>query len=111
MILPTLPIDVHRGIAKRSEEEDMPEAETPTTADDIRKFCIEHFVKPARSRGEHAVALRAGDIHAQMGLAQRLPAVCAALGSDTFEQLARVKRIAIDGPLNGSSTLFVFKLT
>lgn len=89
----------------------MPEAETPTTADDIRKFCIEHFVKPARSRGEHAVALRAGDIHAQMGLAQRLPAVCAALGSDTFEQLARVKRIAIDGPLNGSSTLFVFKLT
>lgn len=87
------------------------EAETMTTADDIRKFCVEHFVQPARARGEHAVTLRAGDVHNAMGLAQRLPAVCAALGSDTFERLARVRRLAIDGPLNGASTLFVFKLT
>lgn len=69
----------------------MPEAETPTTADEIRPFCIEHFVKPARSRGEHTVTLRAGDVDNQMGLAQRLPAVCAALGSDTFERLARLR--------------------
>ncbi len=89
----------------------MPEVESPTTANDIRTFCIDHFVKPARTRGEHTVTLRAGDVHNQMDLTQRLPAVCAALGSDTFERLARVRRLAIDGPLNGASTLFVFKLT
>ena len=89
----------------------MPEVDTPTTADDIRTFCIEHFVQPARSRGEHTVTLRAGDVHNQMDLSQRLPAVCAALGSDTFERLARVRRLAIDGPVNGASTLSVFKLT
>lgn len=64
----------------RFEEVVMPEADTPTTADDIRTFCIEHFVEPARSRGEHTVTLRAGDVHRQMDLTQRLPAVCAAFG-------------------------------
>lgn len=65
---------------------------------------------PARKRGDLVVGIRAGDVHSEMKLAQRLPAVCSALGSDLFEGLARVKRVAIEGPLNGSSTLFVYRL-
>ena len=84
--------------------------EVVTGADAIRDFCIKEYVEPARSRGEHTVTIRSGDVHTSMQLSQRLPAVCAALGSDTFEKAARVRRLVIDGPLNGASTLFVFAL-
>jgi len=79
-------------------------------ADAIREFCIREYVEPARTRKEHTVTIRSGDVHASMKLSQRLPAVCAALGSDRFEKAARVRRLVIDGPLNGASTLFVFAL-
>ena len=81
-----------------------------SVADDIRQFCVEQYVEPARRRGDYVVAIRSGDVHNRMELGQRMPAVCGALGAEKFEQLARVRRIAIDGPLNGASTLFVFRL-
>ena len=81
---------------------------TVTGADAIREFCIKEYVDPARTHNQHTVTIRSGDVHTRMQLTQRLPAVCAALGSDTFEKAARVRRLAIDGPLNGASTLFVF---
>ena len=84
--------------------------DTMTGADAIREFCIREYVEPARARNEHTATIRSGDVHTQMQLSQRLPAVCAALGSDTFEKTARVRRLVIDGPLNGASTLFVFAL-
>ena len=81
-----------------------------TGADSIRAFCIREYVEPARARQEFTVTIRSGDVHTSMQLTQRLPAVCAALGSDTFEKAARLRRLVIDGPLNGASTLFVFAL-
>lgn len=81
-----------------------------STADEIREHCIKEHVEPARTRRAYTVTLRSGDVHEELGYVARLPAVCAALGSDTFERVARVRRLAIDGPLNGASTLFVFVL-
>lgn len=81
-----------------------------TVSDSVREFCRQRYVEPARKRGDLVVGIRAGDVHAEMQFAQRLPLVCSALGSDRFEGLAKVKRVAIEGPLNGSSTLFVYRL-
>lgn len=81
-----------------------------SVADDIRQFCIEQYVEPARKRGDYVVAIRSGDVHDRMDLSQRMPAVCGALGADKFELLVPVRRITIDGPLKGANAIFVFRL-
>ncbi len=88
----------------------MTRAKTETDADAIREYCRQHYVEPARKRGDHVVGIRAGDVHTDLNLSQRLPGVCSAIGAELFERHARVKRIAIEGPLNGASTLFVYRI-
>ena len=46
-----------------------------------------------------------------MGLANALPAVCSAIGSNKFEELAGVTSINRSGPANGSNVYFGFRLT
>jgi 5-methylcytosine-specific restriction protein B len=81
-----------------------------THADRVRVYCRDHFIEPARSRGETTVSIRAGDIHSALGLKNRLPLVCSALGANIFEKLAGVERIGIDGPTNGANAVFTFRL-
>jgi hypothetical protein len=45
-----------------------------------------------------------------MGLHSRLPAVCSALGARRFCDEYRLERRRVDGPMNGATTTFVFKL-
>ena len=78
-------------------------------SDQIREHCLS-LVHRARANGEHAVVIRAGDIHTELGLNNRMPQVVAVLGSDRFEKAAVVKRIAVDGPINGANTLFVYRI-
>ncbi|MCW4005848.1 MAG: hypothetical protein NWF04_04535 [Candidatus Bathyarchaeota archaeon] len=47
----------------------------------IRTFVIEKHFKPAMSKGEKTITLVSGVIHRQMGLEDRMPAVCNALRS------------------------------
>jgi hypothetical protein len=77
-------------------------------ADEIRNYCIENYIKPYRLRREKGVFISVGEIHRNMNLSNSYPAVCAAIGSQTFENDANVKRVCIDGPLNGASTIFAF---
>jgi len=79
-------------------------------ADAIREHCRQHYVEPARERGDLVVGIRAGDVHAALSLSQRYGAVCSAIGAELFERHARVKRIAIEGPVNGGNTLFVYRI-
>lgn len=79
-------------------------------ADKIRAYCRDTKIIPARARGEKTVAIRAGDIAAEMQLQARMPNICSALQSQKFEMLANVKRIAIDGPGNGSNCVMTFAL-
>lgn len=81
-----------------------------TIADDVRSHCLREYVERARDAGAYTVTIRAGDVHDALALSGRQPAVCAALGSDTFERFANVRRIAVEGPVNGASTLFVYLL-
>jgi hypothetical protein len=79
-------------------------------SDDVRAYVDAHYVKPARTRGQNEVEVLAGEVHRALGYSQRYPLVCSALGSLTFEKLARVRCIAVEGPLNGASTLFRFQV-
>ena len=77
-------------------------------SDETRIYCGDHYIIPARTRGQKEVIIRSGDVHHELNFTNRLPLVCGALGSTKFENMARVKRKSIDGPTNGANTKFIF---
>jgi len=79
-------------------------------ADDVRQYCKDTYVDPARNKGEKTVTIRSGDVHSALNYRNRYPLVCSAIGSNLFEELCSAKRISVEGPLNGVSTLFTFEL-
>jgi 5-methylcytosine-specific restriction protein B len=79
-------------------------------ADDIRQYCINNFIKPARLKNEKGVFICVGDVHKALNLENSYPSVCSAIGSSTFEEEANVRRVDVYGPLNGASTVFAFIL-
>lgn len=79
-------------------------------ANDVRQHCKETYIDPARKRGEKKVTIRSGDVHSDLNYRNRYPLVCSAIGSNLFEEMGKVKRISVEGPLNGVSTLFTFEL-
>jgi hypothetical protein len=81
-----------------------------TQADRIRQYVLDHYVAPARAKGRAEITIRAGDVHQEMGLANRMPAVCSAIDSNKFNQLARVIPIGRRGPANGANVFFQFRL-
>ena len=81
-----------------------------TKADRIRQFVLDHFVAPDRAEGRKTVTVRAGDVHRDMGLANRHPAVCSAIGSNKFGVLASVTLLEQTGPANGANVYFRFSL-
>jgi len=81
-----------------------------TPSDETRIYCRDHYIIPARSRNQKEVTIRSGDVHRELNFTNRLPLVCAALGSIKFENMARAKRKSIDGPTNGANTNFTFRI-
>jgi hypothetical protein len=81
-----------------------------TQAEKIRQFALDHYVAPARAKGLAVVTIRAGDIHREMNLVSAMPAVCSAIGSNKFEQIAQVRSITRTGPANGANVYFEFGL-
>ena len=79
-------------------------------ADDIRDFAFRKFIEPARKQGKRTVTIRAGDVHKDMGLYDRMPAVCSALGSNKFENQFNIKRLKVEGPIQGANALFTFEI-
>ena len=79
-------------------------------ADDVRAYCKRNYVDVARSKGEKTVSIRSGDVHAALDYKNRMPLVCSAIGSNKFEELCKVRRIAIEGPFTGANTVFAFEL-
>ena len=76
----------------------------------IRKHLIEHYVAPARQRGDLTITVQVATATRELGDETAISAVSAVLGSEKFEQEARVRRLAVDGPIPGGHTLFVYKL-
>lgn len=68
-----------------------------------------HFVPVWRARRE-ALEVRAGNIHKEIGLVDRMPAICSVLGSQRFQRLTRSRLVERRGPHNGANAVFVFRL-
>jgi len=80
--------------------------------DDIRRHVFHHHIKPAIDRGQKSITLRAGDIHSELHLHNRVPAVCNAMGSKKSIEIfnkwlrdlgysIRIELSAIDTPPSG----------
>jgi hypothetical protein len=81
-----------------------------TQADRIRQFVRDRYVAPARIDGRAQITIRAGDVHRAMGLVQAMPAVCSAIGSKKFVEIAGVTPINRIGPTHGANVWFTFDL-
>jgi len=79
-------------------------------ADEVRAYCSRHYVQAARAAGEKTISIRAGDVHEAMGYKNRLPLVCSAIGASVFTETNALRRIAVEGPLNGANTVLKFEL-
>jgi hypothetical protein len=80
-------------------------------ADRIRLHVHENHIVPARQSGRPTLEIRAGDVHAEMGLVNAMPAVCSALRGNKFENLACVTTASVRGPQFGANVFFTFVLT
>ena len=56
-----------------------------TPSDKTRLYCRDHYVIPARVKGQKEVTIRSGDVHRELNFTNRLPLVCSSLGSKKFE--------------------------
>ena len=79
-------------------------------SDEVRAYCSRHYVRSARISGAKEISIRAGDVHEAMGYKNRMPLVCSAIGASKFSENNALRRIAVDGPLNGANTVFRFEL-
>ena len=82
-----------------------------TLADRIRLHVITHHIAPARNAGETRARVTSGDVHREMDLQDRVPAVCAALDTQKFLDMAGVTMEERSGPPQGATTTFVFGLS
>lgn len=73
-------------------------------AKEIREYIRMQYMEPARQRRETLVTLRAGDIHRELGLKNRVPNVCQVMESRLLEKEAGVKVSSKQGPPSGRGT-------
>ena len=83
------------------------ESTDDTLADRIRQHVITHHIAPARDAGETMARVTSGDVHREMDLQDRIPAVCSALDTQKFLDLAGVAMEERSGPPQGATTTFV----
>lgn len=79
-------------------------------ADRIRGFVIRDYIEPYRQTGQAEITVRAGDVHKAMGLRDALPAVCSAIGTTIFQEMAEVRLARRTGPEASTTTEFTFEL-
>jgi hypothetical protein len=85
------------------------EIDQPSMADQIRAFVFENYIARGRAAGSERAVVRTGDVHRDMGLQNRMPAVCSALNKK-FEERYGVKLMDRCGPPQGANVLFSFLL-
>jgi hypothetical protein len=78
------------------------------SANEVRKYATEKYIEPAIRRGERRIQIRAGDVHKQLVLKNRVPLVCQALESEIFLKGNNLILESKEGPPSGLSTSVVF---
>jgi hypothetical protein len=78
--------------------------------DRILQHVVDRHLVPAWKTAQETLELRAGDVHKEMRLLNRMPAVCSVLGSNRFKTLTRVYLLDRQGPQNGANAIFKYRL-
>jgi hypothetical protein len=82
--------------------------ETNTGSDAVRRHAYERYISAARRRKEKTVAINVGEVHRALALNNRVPLVCAALGSQKFLSEHGLRIVSKTGPPSGQSTTVTF---
>jgi hypothetical protein len=84
----------------------------PTTAisdsDLVRQHAAHNYISAARRRGDRTFTINAGTVHKALALHNRVPLVCAALGSKKFLTENHLRLISKTGPPSGQSTTVTY---
>src|SRR5580700_7701052 len=72
--------------------------ETKPDSDAVRRHAYEKYVASARRRREKTVAINVGEVHRALALNNRVPLVCAALGSKKFLTEHGLRIVSKTGP-------------
>jgi len=86
------------------------EKQKSSQSDEIRKFAKTHFVIPARQKHEKRTVFTASDIHHGLKLTDHYPQVCSSIDARKFKDFARVELIKREGPKQGASARWTFKI-
>lgn len=81
-----------------------------TLADGIRRHVQEKYIEPARRAGLTSVVVVANDVHRDLGLKNRMPAVCSALDAHKFQEQCCVLISRRDGPAKSSTVRWEFSI-
>src|SRR5580692_773752 len=77
-------------------------------SDLIRQHAYKEYVSEARRRGDKMLSINAGAVHRALALNNRVPLVCAALGSRKFLTEHGLRIVSKTGPPSGQSTTVTF---
>jgi hypothetical protein len=77
-------------------------------SDAIRRHAYQKYVVEAQRRKEKLISINVGDVHRELGLSNRVPLVCAALGSKKFLSEHGLRIVSKTGPPSGQSTTVTF---
>jgi hypothetical protein len=81
---------------------------TKPDSDAVRRHAYEKYISAARRRKEKIVAINVGEVHRALALNNRVPLVCAALGSKKFLTEHGLRILSKTGPPSGQSTTVTF---
>jgi hypothetical protein len=79
-----------------------------TDSDAVRRHAYERYISAARRRKEKTVVINVGEVHRALALNNRVPLVCAALGSKKFLTEHGLRILSKTGPPSGQSTTVTY---
>ncbi len=82
--------------------------ETGSGSDAVRRHAYEKYIAAALRRKEKTVAINVGEVHRALALNNRVPLVCAALGSKKLLNEHGLRIVSKTGPPSGQSTTVTF---
>src|SRR5580658_4368115 len=82
---------------------------TPISDSDlVRRYASDEYIAAARRRGDKTISIHVGTVHRALALNNRVPLVCAALGSKKFLTEHGLRIVSKTGPPSGQSTTVTF---
>ena len=98
--------DPNYSVAGVEDDDDGGESQ----ADEIRRYVLENYIKPARRAGQSTVSITIGPLNNEMGLHMAWPNICQALEGRRFLQLANVPPPAAEGPKQSTTRKLTYSL-